>query len=76
MCLFSLHLRPHMAFRGACVGLVYFFVSGFLLTEPEGHIKDEAAPLSCVLISSATHCGLSQVLSFRVTVCHTHREEA
>lgn len=30
-------------FRGVCLGFVYFLVPGFLLTEPEGNVNDEAA---------------------------------
>lgn len=39
----SLHLGLHTAFGGVCVGFVYCFVPGFLLTEHEGDIQAEAA---------------------------------
>lgn len=43
MVVVSLHLGLHTAFGGVCVGFVYCFVPGFLLTEREGDIKAEAA---------------------------------
>ena len=43
-------------FQTACLDVVYFFVSGDLLTEPEGNIKDEAAQCpSAASLSPLSH---------------------
>lgn len=66
---YPLQLGFKVAFR-ACLDFFYFLVSGFLLTEPEGNIKDEAAhcpwPILCLRFCHMLWL-LSGPLLFRVT---------
>lgn len=55
MVVVSLHLGLHTAFKGVCVGFVYCFVPGFLLTEREGDIKAEAAHFLKLHLCLARH---------------------